>query len=92
MAFIGGLIILGLQLYILVIIIQVALSWLVAFDIINEKNEAAQNLTALTKKLTDPVYTPLKKFVPPIGGIDIIPLVVFIGVQILISVVGSLFM
>ncbi|MGH1455791.1 MAG: YggT family protein [Alphaproteobacteria bacterium] len=91
MALIGGLIILALQLYIFVIIIQVAMSWLVAFDIVNEKNEAAQNLNALTHKLTDPVYTPLRKFVPPIGGIDIIPLVIFIGVQILIGVVGSLF-
>jgi YggT family protein len=91
MALIGSLIILGLQIYIFVIIVQVALSWLVAFDIVNEKNEAAQNLAALTKRLTDPVFIPLRKYIPPIGGIDITPMVVFIGVQILISIVGSIF-
>ena len=73
MVLIGSLISLAIQAYILVIIVQVALSWLIAFDIVNAENEAAQNLMALTKKLTDPVYKPLRKYVPPIGGIDITP-------------------
>lgn len=71
------------NIYILVIIVQVALSWLVAFDIVNAKNEAAQNLTALTHKLTAPVFKPIRKYVPPIGGIDITPLIVIIGLQII---------
>ncbi len=91
MALIGSLIILGLQIYLFIVIIQVALSWLVAFDIVNEKNEAAQNLTALTRRATDPIFIPLRKYIPPVGGIDLTPLVVFIGVQILISIVGSVF-
>lgn len=91
MGIIGSLIILGLQIYIFVIIVQVALSWLIAFDIVNAENQAAQNLTDLTKRLTDPVFIPIRKYVPPIGGIDITPMIVFIGVQILISVVGSIF-
>ncbi len=72
--------------YILVIIAQVALGWLIAFDIINEENEAAINLTALLKKLTDPVYTPIRKYVPPIGGMDFTPLIVIIGLQLLMSI------
>ena len=91
MGFIGSLIIFALQIYLLVIIVQVALSWLVAFDIVNSENDAARNLNNLTKKLTDPVFIPLRKYVPPIGGIDITPLIVFIGIQILISLIGRLF-
>lgn len=91
MALIGSLIVLALQIYLFVIIIQVALSWLIAFDVVNAENDAAQNLNALTKRFTDPVYTPIRKYVPPIGGIDISPLIVFIGVQILIGVVSSIF-
>ena len=53
MGFIGSLIIFALQIYLLVIIVQVALSWLVAFDIVNSENDAARNLNNLTKKLTD---------------------------------------
>ncbi len=71
------------HLYIFAIILQVAMNWLIAFEIVKAENDAAQNLMAALKKLTDPVYTPLRKYVPPIGGIDITPLIVIIGLQIL---------
>jgi YggT family protein len=83
MYFIYSLIAFCVELYIIVIIVQVALSWLIAFDIVNAGNEAAQRLSAVLKKLTDPVYEPIRKFVPPIGGIDITPIIVIIGLQIL---------
>lgn len=91
MFIIGSLLSLAIQLYVLVIILQVALSWLIAFEIINASNAAAQNLSAALKKLTDPVYKPLEKFVPPIGGIDIKPLVVIIGLQILGAILVPVF-
>ncbi len=71
------------QICIWIIIIQVAVSWLVAFDVINAGNQKAQNLIALLKKLTDPVYKPLQKYIPPIGGIDITPLIVILGLSII---------
>jgi len=83
--FIGGIISTLVQIYIYVIILQVAMSWLIAFDIINSNNQAAKNLTELLRKLTDPVYKPIRKYVPPVGGIDLTPLIVIIGLQILVS-------
>lgn len=74
------------NIYIMVIILQVALSWLVAFDIVNAENEAAKNLTQALHKLTDPVYKPLRKYIPPIANIDITPLVVIIGLQLLVAI------
>lgn len=74
------------NLYIMVIILQVALSWLVAFDIVNSENEAARNLTQALHKLTDPVYKPLRKYIPPIANIDVTPLVVIIGLQLLVAI------
>ncbi len=83
MAFIIGL---AVSLYCFIIIVDVAMSWLIAFEIVNKDNEAAKNLTALLKKFTDPHYTPIRKFVPPIGGIDLTPLVALIGVQVIGSI------
>ncbi len=83
MAFIIGL---AVSLYCFIIIVDVAMSWLIAFEIVNKDNEAAKNLTALLKKFTDPLYTPIRKFVPPIGGIDLTPLVALIGVQVIGSI------
>ena len=77
----------AVDIFVAVIIIQVALSWLIAFDVINVNNKKAQNLIALLKKITDPVYKPLQKYVPPIGGIDITPIIVILG----LSFISNLF-
>ncbi len=83
---------LAIDIYIAIIVVQVIVTWLIAFDVINATNEQAQNLVALLKKLTDPVYKPLQKYIPPIGGIDITPLVVIILLCIIRSIViGALF-
>ncbi len=83
MFFFSGIIATLVHLYILVILVQVAMSWLIAFDLVNANNEAARNLMNLLRKLTDPVYKPIRKYVPPVGGIDLTPLIVIIGLQIL---------
>lgn len=83
---------LAIDVYIVVIILQVAISWLIVFEIINAANPQAQNLIALLKRATDPVYKPLQKYVPPIGGVDITPIIVILGLQLLRSLVlGALF-
>lgn len=78
------------NLYILVIIAQVALSWLIAFDIVNAENDAAVRLSTTLKKLTDPVFIPLRKYIPPMGGMDFTPLIVIIGLQIIPGLFFSL--
>ena len=77
--------------YIIVIIIQVAVSWLIAFEVINIASEQSKNLTSLLRKITDPVYKPIQKYIPPIGGIDITPLIVILGLSLLRQlIIGAL--
>ena len=90
MYFFFSLLSMAVHLYILIIIIQVILSWLIAFEMVNANNEAAKNLMALLRKATDPVFKPVRKYVPPIGGIDLTPLIVIIGVQLLLSLVAMI--
>ena len=62
------------------------------FDVINAKSEKAQNLIRLLKKATDPVYKPIQKYIPSIGGIDITPLIVILGLNLLRSMIfGAVF-
>jgi YggT family protein len=83
---------LAIDIYIAIIVVQVIVTWLIAFDVINAANEQARNLVTLLKKLTDPVYKPLQKYIPPIGGIDITPLVVIILLCIIRSIlIGALY-
>lgn len=88
MGAIGSFISLLIQIYIWVILIQVAVSWLLIFGVINIQHPQAKNLMALLDKLTDPVYKPLRKYIPPIGGIDITPLIVILGLSILQGIVS----
>ncbi|HNQ92338.1 MAG TPA: YggT family protein [Alphaproteobacteria bacterium] len=77
-------------LYMFVIILQVAVSWLIVFKVLNTDNPQAKNLVNLLKRATDPVMVPVQKYVPPIGGIDITPIIVIIGLQILDTLVWRL--
>jgi YggT family protein len=83
---------LSVDIYIAIIVVQVAVSWLIAFDVINAENQQARNLMNLLSRATDPVYKPLKKYIPPIGGIDITPLVVILLLSIARAIViGALY-
>lgn len=92
MSFIGDILLLGLQIYFYVIIVSVIVSWLIAFEVINARNPQAQNLLQLLEKATEPVYRPLRKYIPPIGGIDITPIIVILGIYVLERIVISIFM
>lgn len=81
---------LAFNIYVFIILLQVAVSWLINFEVINASNERAQNLIQLLKKLTDPVYKPIQKYIPPIGGIDITPLIVIILLSIIKSILISI--
>lgn len=85
MVFVGQFLILAIDIYTFIIVAQVIISWLIAFDVINARSPQAQNLIALLAKLTDPVYKPLKKYIPSIGGFDITPLIVIFGLSLIRS-------
>lgn len=89
---IGKLLLLALDICFWIIIIQVALSWLIVFNVVNVSNPQARNFIDLLHKVTDPVYKPLRKFIPPIGGIDITPILLIFAIYLLQSVVVSVFM
>jgi YggT family protein len=91
MAVIGNLLILALDIYMWVIIAGVVISWLIAFEVINVRNAQAANLVNLLNKATDPVYKPVRKFVPPIAGIDLTPIIIIVGIMVLQTIVRSIF-
>ncbi len=78
------------NIYIFIIVAHVAVTWLVAFKVIDLNNEQARNLVDLLKRATDPVMKPIQKYVPPLGGIDISPIVAIIGLQILVRIIFKL--
>jgi YggT family protein len=91
MAFIGEILLLLLNICFWIIIVQVVLSWLITFEVINIRNPQAANFVRLIDRITAPVYRPLRKLIPPIAGIDITPIILIFGIYLLKSLVTGIF-
>ena len=70
-----------LQLLLFAIIANAILSWLFAFDVINHRNRFVSQLAYALDRITGPVLAPLRRFIPPLGGIDVTPIVALILIQ-----------
>jgi len=66
-----------------IIIIQVILSWLFAFNVLNVNSGGVRAFALALERITDPMYRPIRRLLPDFGGIDFSPLVVLILIQVL---------
>ena len=72
-----------LQLVVYLIIAQVILSWLVAFNVINTQSGFVRSVLTTLDRLTGPLFRPIRRLLPDFGGIDFSPIVVLLAIQIL---------
>jgi YggT family protein len=67
-----------ISLYIWVLIIAVVMSWLIAFNVINTRNQFVYQVLNVLNALTEPVLRPIRRIIPAIGGIDFAPLILIL--------------
>ena len=67
-----------ISLYIWVLIINVVLSWLVAFNVLNTGNRFVYSVLDITYKLTNPPLNFIRRFLPNLGSIDISPVILIL--------------
>ncbi len=72
-----------IDLFIIVLIISIVLSWLTAFGVVNRHNQVVASVYGFTQAVTEPVLRPIRNFIPSMGGLDLSPIVVFLGLQAL---------
>ncbi|MEJ7777159.1 MAG: YggT family protein [Sphingomicrobium sp.] len=72
-----------------VIIGQVILSWLVAFNVLNTSSGGVRAFLSSLDRITAPLYRPIRRFMPDFGGIDFSPLVLLLLIQILRMLLGG---
>ena len=70
-------------LLIMLIFVRAIVSWLVQFDIINTRNRVVGQILMMLERLTDPIINPISRVVPSIGGIDISPIVAWLGLKVI---------
>ncbi len=72
-----------IDLIVLVLIVNAVLSWLIAFDVLNRQNRLVDTIWDFTNRLTEPLLKPIRKVVPLIGGVDLSPMVLILGLLFL---------
>jgi len=60
------------------LVIQAVLSWLIAFNVINTYNDFVRTVVVTLDRLTEPLLRPIRRFVPPMGGVDLSSLVLIL--------------
>ena len=79
-----------ISLLIFVVILNAILSWLVAFDVINVRNQTVYRIIRALDNITDPMLRPIRRFMPNLGGIDISPIILLLLLQALKMLVNEL--
>ncbi len=75
---IAALLIEVLEIYKWIVIAAVIVSWLTAFNVINVHNNFVRTALRILLALTEPVFRVIRRVVPPVGGLDLSPIIVFL--------------
>ncbi len=67
-----------LKIYTYVVIANVVISWLVAFNILNTQNRFVYSVLEFTYKLTDPFLNRIRRYLPNLGAFDISPIILLL--------------
>ena len=67
-----------LKLYSYVVIVNVLISWLIAFNILNTQNRFVYSILELSYRLTDPILNRIRGFLPNLGSLDISPIILLL--------------
>ena len=66
---------LALELYIYLLIAAAVFSWLIAFNVVNTRNQFVGMVSEFLYRITEPALRPIRRRMPNFGGIDISPLI-----------------
>ena len=73
-----------------IVILQVILSWLIAFNVINTSSDFVRRFLIGLDKLLAPIYRPIRRILPDFGGLDLSPVVLLIVIQIVRMLLAGL--
>ena len=68
-----------IDLYIWALIISVILSWLVAYNVVNTGNKFVLTVMDFLNRITAPALRPIRNILPDMGGLDLSPIVLILG-------------
>ena len=85
-----GFVIYLIQIFIWIVVAQAVLSWLVAFNVINTHNQFVRTVLTTLDRLIDPLLRPIRRYMPDLGGVDLSPMVLILGLILLQRILAYL--
>ena len=80
-------ILLVLQIYIWLLIAAAVLSWLIAFHVVNTRNQVVVMIGEFLYRITEPLLRPIRNMLPNLGGIDVSPVILILLILLLENVI-----
>lgn len=77
----------AIGIYKIIVIGAIIFSWLYAFNVVNNSNQFVAMLGSFFYKATEPALRPIRRFVPDLGGIDISPIILFVAIYFVESLI-----
>src|SRR3977135_2397311 len=76
-----------LQMYIWLLIASAVLSWLIAFNVVNTRNQFVAMVADFLYRITEPVLRPIRRAMPNLGGLDMSPLIVILLIYLIEKII-----
>jgi YggT family protein len=72
-----------INLYMYLVIAAAIFSWLIAFNVVNTRNQFVGAVAEFLYRITDPVLGPIRRRLPDLGGLDISPIILFFALMLI---------
>ena len=72
-----------------VFLIMIIMSWLISFNVINTRNQFVASVWRILNQVTEPILRPIRRVIPPMGGMDLSPIIVFVILFFLQSFIAN---
>ena len=66
-----------------VIFVHFIMSWLISFNVLNARQPLVQNVWYGLERVLQPIYEPIRRFMPNLGGLDLSPIVALLGLEVI---------
>ena len=81
-------ILIALNLYIWLLIAAAIMSWLLAFNVVNSRNQFVASVGDFLYRITEPVLRPIRERLPNLGGLDISPIILILIITLIERVIS----
>lgn len=81
-------VLIALDLFVWLLIASAILSWLIAFNVVNTRNQFVASIAEFLYRITEPVLRPIRNLLPSMGGLDISPVILILLIMLIQRVIS----